>query len=357
MDRSLYRELDRHGARYPAAAEFRPAAVSEETRAINDAVARRLSAANVAARDLASLRRAFARGDGPIPVTAPSPRAKLLHAPGRGGHLVPLRVIAPPVPRGVYLHMHGGGWTLGSADMRDGDMERLAEALGVACISVDYRLAPEHPYPAAPDDCEAAARWLIAHAEPLFGTACLLIGGESAGAHLAAVTLLRLRDAGFGDAFAAANLAFGAYDLSMTPSQLRVDPAKTVTTRRVGERIGEAFVPPGIDRRHPDVSPLYADLAGLPPALFSVGTLDQLLDDSLFMHARWVAAGNPAELAVYPGGVHGFTAMGGELAETAHQRIEHFPQAALPQVDARISPPHTPMAAAVDRLLRMGVHM
>lgn len=356
MDRNLYRDLDRHGARYPAAAQFRSDAVSAETRAINLAVAQRLATANDAAVDAASLRRAFARGDGPIPATAPSPRARLMHAADPGGRLVPLRVIAPPVPRGIYLHMHGGGWMLGSADMRDGDMERLVEALGVACISVDYRLAPEHPYPAAPDDCETAARWLVAHAETLFGTQCLLIGGESAGAHLAAVTLLRLRDVGLGDAFAAANLAFGAYDLSMTPSQLRGDPSRTVTTRRVGERIGQAFLPANIDRRHPDVSPLYADLAGLPPALFTVGTLDQLLDDSLFMHARWVAAGNPAELAVYPGGVHGFTAMGGELAEAAHQRIEGFLQAALPRVEVR-GAANGPMAAAVDRLLRMGVHM
>ncbi|MEW6640752.1 MAG: alpha/beta hydrolase [Pseudomonadota bacterium] len=357
MDRRLFRDIDRYGARYPAAAQFRQDAVSEETHTINREVAQRLAAVNSAAVDAASLRRAFARGDGPIPATAPSPRARLMHAPGPAGRLVPLRVIAPAVPRGVYLHMHGGGWMLGSADMRDGDMERLVEALGVACVSVDYRLAPEHPYPAAPDDCEAAARWLIAHAEPLFGTDCLLIGGESAGAHLAAVTLLRLRDAGLGDAFASANLAFGAYDLSMTPSQLRGGSAKAVTTRRVGERIGEAFLPADIDRRHPDVSPLYADLAGLPPALFSVGTLDQLLDDSLFMHARWVAAGNPAELAVYPGGVHGFTAMGGELAEAAHQRMERFLQAALPRVDVRAATADTPMAAAVDRLLRMGVHM
>jgi acetyl esterase/lipase len=344
--------------RYLDAALFRPEAVSEETQAINRQLTRKLGEMKFGAMDLAAMRQALLRGEGPIPVTARSPRAKTLNAPGKAGP-VPLRVIAPERPRGVYLHMHGGGWVMGAADMRDGDMERLVRTVGVACVSVDYRLAPEHPYPSAPDDCEAAARWLVANARDVFGTTCLFIGGESAGAHLAAVTLLRLRDTGHGGAFAAANLAFGAYDLSMTPSQLLADTAKTVTTRRGGAKIGAAFVPAGVDRRHPDVSPLYADLRGLPPALLSVGTLDQLLDDSLFMHARWIAAGNVAELAIYPGGVHGFTAMGGELADAAHARMERFLLAALPPPRREVERQPTPRASIppeASRPPRMGVH-
>ena len=86
----------------------------------------------------------------------------------------------------------------------------------------------------------------------------------------------------------------------------------------------EAFLSHDQDRRDPDVSPLYADLRGLPPALFTVGTRDALLDDSLFMHARWRAAGNRAELAVHPGGAHGFTLFPFALAEAANSRIEAF---------------------------------
>ena len=90
------------------------------------------------------------------------------------------------------------------------------------------------------------------------------------------------------------------------------------------ELFSDCFVPPAEARATPDVSPLYADLRGLPPALFSVGTLDPLLDDSLFMAARWRAAGNAAELAVYPGGMHAFNAFPMRLAESANRRCQAF---------------------------------
>ena len=94
----------------------------------------------------------------------------------------------------VMLHIHGGAWIMGAPEMSDLTNLMLSAELGIAVVSVDYRLAPEHPYPAGHDDCEAAAVWLLEHAEPEYGSARLLIGGESAGGHLAAVTLLRMRD-------------------------------------------------------------------------------------------------------------------------------------------------------------------
>ena len=94
------------------------------------------------------------------------------------------------------------------------------------------------------------------------------------------------------------------------------------------KQFGAAFIPAGVDRRDPDISPLYADLHGMPPALFTIGTRDALLDDTLFMHARWIAAGNQAELAVYPGGAHGFTAFACALAAAAaNARMDAFLQA------------------------------
>ncbi len=103
-----------------------------------------------------------------------------------------------------------------------------------AVLSVDHRLAPEHPFPAGPDDCEAAARWLVDRAEAEFGTARLLIGGESAGAHLSVLTLLRLRDRhGITGTFRAAHLTFGPYDLSMTHD---TEPA-TVPLRYAGTSV------------------------------------------------------------------------------------------------------------------------
>ena len=130
-----------------------------------------------------------------------------------------------------------------------------------------------------------------------------------------------MRDRHGYSAFRAANLVFGAFDLSMTPSQKAFGNERLVLRTKDIVKFCEAFLPHDQDRRDTDVSPLYADLRGLPPALFTVGTRDALLDDSLFMHARWLAAGNRAELAVYPGGAHGFTlfpAFG--LAEAANAR-------------------------------------
>lgn len=307
--------------RYLPPALFSPDAVSPETCDINLELARR--AAEAFPVNLPEMRAAFNRGEGAIPSTPRTPRAKIVMIDGSGGHQIALRIVAGAEPVGVFLHIHGGAWIMGRADMRDADLERIVESTGFACVSVEYRLAPEHPYPAAPDDCETAARWLIHHAREQFGTERLVIGGESSGAHLSVVTLLRLRESGFGSAFHAAVLTYGAYDLSMTPS-LRSAEATLVLTRQMLEGAVATFLPSNIDRIHPDVSPLYANLSGLPPALFTVGTLDPLLDDSLFMHARWVAAGNEAQLAIYPGGAHGFTTFPSALAREANTLIDKF---------------------------------
>ena len=190
-------------------------------------------------------------------------------------------------------------------------------------ISVDYRLAPEHPFPAGPDDCEAAALWLRDHAAEEFGAERLTIGGGSAGGHLAAATLLRLRDR-FGETgFLAADLIFGVYDLGMTPSQRHATESPVIPTATMAW-FYDHFVPDASRRRDPDVSPLYADLRDLPPALFTVGTLDPLLDDTLFMAQRWSAAGNDTELAVYPGGLHGFVGQPIAIAAEARQRSAPF---------------------------------
>jgi acetyl esterase len=242
--------------------------------------------------------------------------------PGPAGD-VPVRVFVPERVDGVYLHLHGGGWVLGRAHHSDVRNEQIARHCNVAVVSVDYRLAPEDPYPAGPDDCEAAAVWLAEHAKAEFGTDRLAIGGESAGGHLTAVTLLRMRDRHGFTGFAAANLVYGVYDLTMTPSQARWGERNFVLSTPAMAWFYGHFLP-SQDRRDPDISPLYADLSGMPPALFTVGTLDPLLDDSLFMYQRWIAAGNDAELAVYPGGPHGFNSFPTDLARRANERIDAF---------------------------------
>ena len=248
--------------------------------------------------------------------------------PSRGGDL-PVRVLPNEGAKAVYFHIHGGGWVLGSATQQDALLWELAERTGMTVVSVDYRLAPEHPFPAGPDDCEDAATWLLEHAEREFGTSRLVIGGESAGAHLSALTLLRLRDdhgVNVRDAFLAANLTYGVFDLSKTPSQLRWGDRNLVLSGPIMDWFYECFTPGRSleGRRDPAISPLYADLHDMPPALFSVGDEDMLLDDSLFMAARWAAAGNDARLDIYPAGMHGFNAMPLEISKRAHTRMVDF---------------------------------
>jgi acetyl esterase/lipase len=197
--------------------------------------------------------------------------------------------------------------------------------VGVVTVSPEYRLAPEHPWPAAADDCEAVARWLVDHAGDRFGTDRLLVAGGSAGAHLAMVTLLRLRDAGLIDRFDAANLGAGVFDVGLTPSQRASADGLSIPLRVLEACNRMTF--PGLDReqrRDPSISPLYADLHGLPPALLTVGTRDPLLDDSLFLHRRLQAAGVDAELAVFPDGSHTFVTSETPLAEAAKARIHAF---------------------------------
>ncbi len=240
------------------------------------------------------------------------------------------RVFRPAGPvTAVYLHIHGGAMMLGSPRMNDLGNAGYSERLGFAVVSVDYRLAPEHPFPAGSDDCLAVAGWLVEHAGTELGSDRLLIGGESAGGYFAALTLLRVRDElGAADRFVGANLGFGVYDLGGTPSGRGMRPSTVpdVLDAELSAFVRECFLPGRTieDARAPEISPLYADLHGMPPALFTVGSADHLLDDNLFMAARWAAYGNSAELAVYPDCGHGFVSVPIELAKRANERIEHF---------------------------------
>ena len=304
---------------------YRPEAVDETTRQANVALEKMLATAPaIDQQEPHVIRAARKSGDsmwGPIVHTA---GAEMRTIPGPDGE-ISLRIFRPDQDaRGVYFHIHGGGWTLGSADMQDPMLAALCEAARAVVVSVEYRLAPEHPYPAGPDDCEAAALWLLERGAREFGSERLVIGGESAGAHLSAVTLLRLRDCHGATPFRGANLVYGAYDLTLTPSVRNWGERNLVLSTPIIEWFTQHFVPDAGLRGHPDVSPLFADLAGLPAALFSVGTLDPLLDDSLFMAQRWEAAGNVAELTLYPGGVHGFNLFPIPLAQRAARRCENF---------------------------------
>jgi acetyl esterase/lipase len=245
-----------------------------------------------------------------------------------------LRLLRPDrAPTGVYLHFHGGGWTLGGCDEQDSRLLGIANATGLVAASFEYRLAPEHPFPAAPDDCEDAALWLIDRgADELGAPAVFAIGGESAGGQLTAVTLLRLRDRhGVTGAFRAATFNYGSFDLSLTPSA-RSRSDDLILPHPVMQFFRDCYVPGTAqeDRRDPHISPLYADLSDLPPALFNAAQLDPLLDDSLFMAARWRAAGNEAEVRVWPEALHGFGGHPLAIARAAAEAQWAFLSAALP---------------------------
>ncbi len=239
---------------------------------------------------------------------------------------VPCRVFDPAGERrrGTYLHIHGGGMMSGTPRMNDADNDELSKRLGVRVVSVDYRLAPEHPFPEGSDDCLAVAEWVLDN-EP----GVVAIGGESAGAYFTALTLVRIRDElGTIDRVAGANLVIGIFDLSGTPSNrgMRATDVRDVLGPDYRDLVRSVYLPGASleDARDPAVSPLYSDLRTMPPALFTAGSADHLLDDSLFMWARWRAFGNKADLAVYPDCIHGFTFLPIELAQRARGRIDDF---------------------------------
>ena len=296
---------------------FRPEAVSPEVRAFNEAFMARAAAPPPPPVD--------GRPAGPFGDRPKSARAQV-RTVRRAGHEVEVRIVPPAnaAPRGAYLHFHGGGLIFGSADQDDAMLERIADATGLASVSVEYRLAPAHPYPAAWDDGETAAIWLAETAEAEFGGDVLAIGGESAGATLAVPVLVRLRDKHGFTGFKAANLSYGNYDTSGTPSQHWNGINKYLIDEAAIAMCSNAYAPDVSMRRDPDLSALYANLRDMPPALFSVGTLDPFLDDSLFVYARWIAAGNAAQLAVYPGAPHAFNILPHPHAADANARIDAF---------------------------------
>ncbi len=301
-----------------------PEAVLVEARTFNEKLEKILATIpSTHTLDPKVVRAARRAGKGIFPAPVFSPAAQDLEIATRAGTLK-LRIVRPArEPKGIYLHLHGGGWTFGGHDMQDPHLIETAEATGLVVASVDYRLGPEHPFPAGIEDCEDAARWLVASgARALEAPARFAIGGESAGAHLAATTLLRLPRT----AFYAANLVYGAYDMSQTPSQRSWGERNLVLSGPILAFFSESVLP-GMAmeaRRAPEISPLYADLTGMPPALFTVGTLDPLIDDTLFMEARWRAAGSSTTLRVWPEAVHGFNSFPIELGRMANRDQYEF---------------------------------
>jgi epsilon-lactone hydrolase len=238
-----------------------------------------------------------------------------------GADGVPAEWIVPPsaAEGRVLLYLHGGGYVVGSVDMYRDLIARLARAAGARALGTDYRLAPEHPFPAAVEDATTAYRWLVSR-----GTdpARIAIAGDSAGGGLTLATLIALRDAGDPLPAAAACLSpwvdLEGIGVSMT-TKATVDPCvrKEMIQFMAQQYLGDR------DPRTPLAAPLYADLHGLPPLLIQVGTAEILLDDATRIAERARAAGVEVSLDVWDDMIHVWQLFAPILSE-GQQAIERI---------------------------------
>jgi acetyl esterase len=283
------------------------------------------SLAEARAADLAAIRESAGTGE---PVHQVTDRV----IPGPGGNL-PLRVYRPAGagPQPVLLYFFGGGWTLGSIETSDGICRALANAVPCTVVTVGYRLAPEHRFPAAVHDCEAATRWVAEHAAELgVDPARIAVGGDSAGGNLAAVVALLARDAG--PPLAAQLLVYpNTRYRSQTASMRESTDPWLFNSASVGWYWSHYLADPA-DGSNPLASPLLAeDLTGLPPALVITAEYDPLRDEGEQYGERLREAGVPTVVTRYAGMMHGFFAMSGILdaarravQQAAGQLATHF---------------------------------
>jgi acetyl esterase len=265
------------------------------------------SLADARAADLASIQQG---GGAPEPVFEVADRT----IPGPGGEL-PLRVYRPsgdrPLP--ALLYFFGGGWVLGTIDTADGISRSLANRCGALVVVVGYRLAPEHPFPAAIDDCYAAVRWVAEHAGEIGADpARLAVGGDSAGGNLAAaVTLLARRD---GQRLAGQLLVYPNTDQLADDESMRAAADPFLFNRHSVAWYRQHYLSGPQDAASPLASPLRApSLAGLPPALVITAEYDPLRDQGEAYARRLAHQGVPVELSRYPGMAHGFFTMAGTV--------------------------------------------
>jgi len=244
-------------------------------------------------------------------------RVEDLSIPGPAGD-VPVRIYASEYGgfRPALVYFHGGGFVFGNLDSHDAVCRAIAKESGAVVISVDYRLAPEHKFPAAVEDSHAATVWVAANAERLgIDASRIAVGGDSAGGNLAAVIAMRCRDAG-GPALAAQVLLYPVTDYTTYETGSHRDFREDYfLTRGAMDWFTGHYLVSDDQKPLPEVSPLHApNLSGLPPALVITAEFDPLRDEGEAYAQRLQQAGVPVTVSRYPGMVHGFVSMHGVIS-------------------------------------------
>ncbi|NKZ07622.1 alpha/beta hydrolase [Actinomadura latina] len=267
--------------------------------------------------DIQQVRREEGELFGDAPVYEPPVPVEIrdLTVPGpQDAPAVPVRVFRPadgdgPLPGLVYIH--GGGFALGSVDLYHDDATAIAAEVGAVVVSVEYRLAPEHPFPAGLEDCYAALAWTASHAGELgIDPGRLAVGGESAGGGLSAAVALLARDRG-GPPLCFQLLAIPELDDRLDTPSMRAYTDTPIWHRPNAELSWDYYLGEGVrgtDGVSPYAAPARAeDLSGLPPAYVTTCEFDPLRDEGLAYGQRLIQAGVPTEMHHYPGTFHGST--------------------------------------------------
>ncbi|MDF1721693.1 MAG: alpha/beta hydrolase [Minwuia sp.] len=250
------------------------------------------------------------------PPTPDLARVQDMSVPANGDDpAIPIRIYHPVGVESlapVVMFFHGGGWVLGDIESHDAICRILAVRSDAIVVSVDYRLAPEHLFPAAPDDCERATRFIAANAAD-FGIDPnrMALAGDSAGGNLAAVTARRLRDSGDGAGLVLQVLTYPATDFTAEGGSLVENGSGYMLTKATMDQFRSLYLADEAAWRDPDASPLLADdLAGLPAALVQVAGYDPLRDEGLAYAMKLREAGVATKVVAYPSMIHGFLRMG-----------------------------------------------
>lgn len=252
------------------------------------------------------------------------------------GAEIPVRIYWPdtdPAPKAGVVFFHGGGWVIGGLDTHDGAARMLANATGAVVVFVDYRLAPEAPFPIPVEDCYTGLLWTVANASSIgVDPSRVAVAGDSAGGNLAAAVALMARDRN-GPALRYQLLVYPCTDMnpSRWPSMRENERGYFLTTDSM-VWFYDQYAPQVADRTNPYASPIHAtDLSGLPPAFVVTAEFDPLRDEGEAYAARLVAAGVPCEVQRYDGMIHGFFGMTAmfEQARDAHATASAKLKAAL----------------------------